>query len=98
MHSNRQGRGERIHGFRAPQALRRQGPEVRDGATIRYNSRLHHNRPRTRERVIALSADRYIRMVDTDTGELLRELTLDPSRVYQALGRPPCPCPRPKKR
>jgi integrase-like protein len=66
--------------------------------TIRYNSRLHHiglGRENARKRLIALIADRYIRVVDAQTGELLRELTLDPAHDYQPLNRPPGP--RPKK-
>jgi transposase InsO family protein len=66
--------------------------------TIRYNSRLHHiglGREHARKHVIALIADRYIRVVDADTGDLLRDLTLDPNRDYQPLSRPPGP--RPKK-
>jgi transposase InsO family protein len=54
--------------------------------TIRYNSRLHHiglGRENARKRLIALIADRYIRVVDAQTGELLRELTLDPAHDYQ---------------
>jgi transposase InsO family protein len=65
--------------------------------TIRYNSRLHHiglGRENARKRLIALIADRYIRVVDADTGELLRELTLNPARDYQPLGRPPGPRPK----
>ncbi len=65
--------------------------------TIRYNSRLHHiglGRENARKGLIALIADRYIRVVNADTGELLRELTLDPARDYQPLGRPPGPQPK----
>jgi transposase InsO family protein len=65
--------------------------------TIRYDSRLRHiglGREHARKRVQALAADRYIRIIDAETGELLRELTLDPTRDYQPLGRPPGP---PKK-
>ena len=62
--------------------------------TIRYDSKLRHiglGREHRGKRVLALIADRYIRVVDAETGELLRELTLDPSRDYQPLGRPPGP-------
>jgi hypothetical protein len=54
--------------------------------TVRYDSQLRHiglGRAHRGKRVIALIADRYIRIIDADTGELLRELTLDPSRDYQ---------------
>ncbi len=36
-----------------------------------------------RTRVLALIADRNVRVIDAETGELLRELTLDPDRDYQ---------------
>ncbi len=54
--------------------------------TIRYHSKLHHigigARHRGR-RVVMLIADRDIRVLSPE-GELLRHLTLDPSRDYQA--------------
>jgi hypothetical protein len=70
--------------------------------TIRYDSRLRHiglGRQHAGQRVLALTADRHIRVINADTGELLRELTLDPSRDYQPRGLPPGPPPnssRPK--
>jgi transposase InsO family protein len=65
--------------------------------TLRYHSQLRHiglGREHARKPVLALIADRYIRVVHADTGELLRELTLDPNRDYQPLGRPPGPRPK----
>lgn len=62
--------------------------------TLRYDSQLRHvglGREHHGKRVLALVADLYLRVVDADTGELLRELTLDPSRDYQPLRRPPGP-------
>lgn len=53
--------------------------------TLRHNSRLHHlgiGRAHAGKRVTLLVADLHIRVI-TDDGELLRELTLDPSRDYQ---------------
>jgi Integrase core domain len=53
--------------------------------TLRHNSRLHHigiGRAHAGTRVLVLAADLHIRIVTTD-GELLRELTLDPTRDYQ---------------
>jgi hypothetical protein len=53
--------------------------------TLRYNSRLHHiglGRPHSGTRVLLLIADLEIRVL-TEHGELLRELTLDPTRDYQ---------------
>jgi hypothetical protein len=40
-----------------------------------------------------LRQDLDIRIIDAATGELLRQLTLDPSRNYQPTGRPPGPPP-----
>lgn len=54
--------------------------------TLRFNSRLHHigiGRAHKHERVRILIHDRDIRIINPDTGELLRELTLDPTRNYQ---------------
>lgn len=56
--------------------------------TLRHNSRLHHigvGRAHRNKRVLVLVADLNIRVVSAD-GELLRELTLDPSRNYQPQG------------
>ena len=51
----------------------------------------HRHRPRTHARtpVILLVADLDIRIINATTGELLRHLTLDPTRDYQPTGRPP---------
>jgi len=54
--------------------------------TIRYNSRLHHigiGRAHARTRVLALIADLDIRVINRETGQLLRALTLDPAKDYQ---------------
>jgi hypothetical protein len=40
-----------------------------------------------------LVQDLNVRIINTATGELLRQLTLDPSRDYQPAGRPPGPTP-----
>ena len=66
--------------------------------TLRYDSRLRHiglGREHSGKRVLALIADLYIRVVDADTGELLRELDLDPTKDYQPLGRKPGPPKKP---
>jgi hypothetical protein len=36
----------------------------------------------------------HVRILDAASGELIRELTIDPSRDYQPLGRPPGPQPK----
>ncbi|MBX9246438.1 IS481 family transposase [Actinotalea ferrariae] len=54
--------------------------------TLRLAGRLHHigiGRTHARTHVIMLIQDRHIRVVHATTGELLRELTLDPTRDYQ---------------
>jgi transposase InsO family protein len=58
--------------------------------TLRHNSRLHHialGRRHSGQRVLVLTRDLDIRVL-TETGELLRALTLDPSRDYQPLPKP----------
>jgi transposase InsO family protein len=65
--------------------------------TLRVNGRLHHigiGRTHARTHVLILVQDLDIRVVDAATGELLRELVLDPSRDYQPTGRPPGPTPK----
>jgi transposase InsO family protein len=77
--------------------IRRDRVDTGGVITVRYDSRLRHiglGREHARKRVLALIADRYIRIIDPETGQLLRALTLDPSRNYQPLGHPPGP---PKK-
>jgi hypothetical protein len=62
--------------------------------TLRYQGRLYSigiGRTHARTRVIVLVQDLDIRIVDAATGELLRELTLDPTKRYQGTGRPPGP-------
>jgi transposase InsO family protein len=62
--------------------------------TLRLAGRLHHigiGRTHTGTHVLLLIHDLEIRVIDAATGELLRELILDPSRDYQPTGRPPGP-------
>ena len=57
--------------------------------TLRYKSTLHHigvGREHRGKRVIILRAGLNVRVVASD-GELLRELTLDPTKNYQPTGR-----------
>ena len=57
--------------------------------TLRHDSRLHHiglGRAHKGRAVKLLIADRDIRIVALDTGELIRRPTLDPSRDYQPIG------------
>ena len=65
--------------------------------TLRVNGRLHHigiGQTHARTHVLILVHDLQIRVVDAATGELLRELVLDPDRDYQPTGRPPGPIPK----
>jgi len=66
--------------------------------SLRVNGRLHHigiGRTHTGTRVILLINDLHIRIIHAATGEILRNLTLDPTRSYQATGAPKGPT-RPK--
>ena len=59
--------------------------------TLRHNSRLHHigiGRAHKHTPVTLLVADLDIRVIATQTGELLRHLTLDPTRDYQPQNQP----------
>jgi transposase InsO family protein len=56
--------------------------------TLRYKSRLLHiglGRRHARRRVLILVADLHVRVL-TEDGDLIRDLTLDPTRTYQAQG------------
>jgi transposase InsO family protein len=86
-------------GVKIPAHYRVRNDTIDSGGTVtlRHNSRLHHiglgaNRRGTR--VILLIDDLHIRIIGRHTGELIRELILDPNRDYQPRGLPPGP---PKK-
>lgn len=60
--------------------------------TLRHNGRLHHigiGRTHAETQVILLISDLDIRVVNATTGELLRQLTLNPDRDYQTRGKTP---------
>jgi transposase InsO family protein len=62
--------------------------------TLRANGRLHHigvGRTLTGTDVLLLVQDLHIRVIHAATGELLRDLILDPRKDYQPTGRPPGP-------
>ena len=64
--------------------------------TLRVNGRLHHigiGRTYARTPVLLLAQDLHVRIIHAATGELLRELVIDPSKNYQPTGRPPGPPP-----
>ncbi len=57
--------------------------------TLRHDSRLHHigiGRAHKGRAIKLLVADLEVRVLDLETGELIRWLTLDPSRDYQPIG------------
>lgn len=62
--------------------------DTKGKVTLRHESRLYHigiGRAHKNRPIKLLIADRDIRVIDLQTGELLRELTLDPTRDYQPL-------------
>ncbi|GII97616.1 integrase core domain-containing protein [Sinosporangium siamense] len=59
--------------------------------TLRLAGRLHHigiGRTHARTHVLLLVDDLHVRVVATATGELLRELVVDPTRDYQRQAKP----------
>ncbi len=57
--------------------------------TLRHDSKLHHiglGRAHKGKPIKLLVADLDVRVLDARTGELIRRLTLDPSRDYQPIG------------
>jgi transposase InsO family protein len=68
--------------------------------TLRINGRMHHigiGVEHARTQVLKLVDGLNIRVIDAATGELLRELTIDPNRDYQPLGRAPGPQPKSRR-
>jgi transposase InsO family protein len=77
--------------------VRRDKIDDTGAVTLRHNGRLHHigiGRTHARTHVIMLVQDLHVRIVHAATGELLRELILDPNRDYQPRGLPPGPTPK----
>jgi transposase InsO family protein len=74
--------------------VRRDRIDKAGSVTLRVAGRLRHigvGRTHARTDVILLVHDLHVRVVHAATGELLRELTIDPRRDYQPTGRPPGP-------
>jgi hypothetical protein len=70
--------------------VRRDKVDITGVVTLRHNSRLHHiglGRRLVGTRVLVFGADLHVRVL-TEGGELIRELTLDPSRDYQPRTQP----------
>jgi transposase InsO family protein len=64
--------------------------------TLRHAGRLYHigvGRTHAGTHILLLVQDLHVRIVDAATGELLRDLILDPARNYQPTGRPAGPTP-----
>jgi transposase InsO family protein len=62
--------------------------------TLRVAGRLRHigvGRTHARTHVILLIHDLHVRIINAATGEILRDLTIDPRKDYQPTGRPPGP-------
>ena len=62
--------------------------------TLRHSGKLYHigvGRTYAGTHVLLLVRDLHVRIIDAATGELLRNLTLDPNRNYQPTGRQPDP-------
>jgi transposase InsO family protein len=74
--------------------------DTNGSVTLRVAGKLHHigvGRTHARTHVILLVHDHDVRIVNATTGELLRELTIDPDRDYHGTGRPPGPVPKTPK-
>jgi transposase InsO family protein len=59
--------------------------------TLRHSGKLLHigiGRPHAGTRVLLLVQDLHVRVINAGTGELIRELTLNPDKSYQPTGRP----------
>jgi len=81
-------------GYQIPPHFRVRHDKIDAGGaiTIRYNSRLHHiglSKHLRGTKVIVLINDLDIRVLERDSGKLIRKLTLDPTRDYQPRGVKP---------
>jgi transposase InsO family protein len=84
------GRPHRRHPRPPPARPRRHGGKI----TLRHGGRLYSigiGRTHTRTRVVLLVQDLHVRVVNATTGELLRQLVLDPTKDYQPTGAPKGP-------
>lgn len=69
--------------------VRQDRVDTSGAVTLRHDSKLHHigiGRAHKGRVVKLLVADLDVRILAADTGELIRRLTLDPSRDYQRIG------------
>jgi transposase InsO family protein len=75
--------------------------DVAGTVTLRVNGRLHHigvGRTHARTHIILLIDNLHVGVVHASTGELLRELTIDPTRDYQPTHAPKGPTRQKNKR
>src|SRR5215216_2675368 len=87
-------------GIKIPAHYRVRNDTIDAGGTVtlRHNSRLHHIGLGTAHRGtrgMLLIDDLHVRVIRRDTGQLIRELILNPNRDYQPRGLPPGPPKRP---
>ena len=85
-------------GIKIPAHYRVRNDTIDPGGTVtlRHNSRLHHiglGAAHRGTRVTLLIDNLHIRIISRDTGQLIRELTLDPTRDYQPREVHPGPPP-----
>jgi hypothetical protein len=77
-------RGSRDHDTH--DRVRRDRVDSSGSITLRVNSKMHHigiGRTHARTHVIILIQDHDVHVINATTGEVLRELTIDPTRDYQ---------------
>jgi transposase InsO family protein len=68
--------------------------------TLRHAGKLYHigvGRTHARTHILLLVQDLHVRIIHAATGELLRDLTLDPTRNYQPTGKARRPRKQPRK-
>jgi transposase InsO family protein len=74
--------------------LRRDIIDATGKVTLRHGGRLYKigvGRTHARTHILLLIQDLHITVINEATGELLRQLDLDPAKTYQPTGRPPGP-------
>jgi transposase InsO family protein len=71
--------------------------DIHGKLSLRLNGQMHHigmGVEHARTQVLKLVDGHHVRIINAATGELLRDLVIDPTRNYQPLGRPPGPKPK----
>ena len=92
------GRGGRNHlEFELRERVRTDKVSMNGTVTLRVAGRLRHigiGRTHAGTDILLLVQDLAVRIVNAATGEILRELIIDPGRDYHGTGRPPGPTPK----